>query len=405
MTMMLRTIAFLSTLSAASAGKAVEIPTGDIPASSKLGSRILSGARQLDGDNFSWIAGYSLRFEECATSDEYYGNLYGGENNNDNNQNFNGMYKQRLVHFKLCPANECSSSSCTNGADYVIDMNMFVEAYIESKLDAQEYNCEMVENNCNNDDDAGLYQCYLAAGLDYCDQDNQNNNNNNNNAVEFQLEDAVECGELDVDDEQLQYYYYNQNGGNNQEQQYYNQNGGNNNNQEMKLFVGPYCSANGKSILLGTFMDEMCSYPAPDGTYEAFSYGAALPYSTESLVENTCISCKEPQDYDENNDGDQDDEDEVIEVCERLYEDAGKCESGLADGVTYYPNTYGCTLIQSLKAPGKMSGSKRSVPASKVFAGLFAATSVAFAGVAYYLYEKSKRQNVHLTSTDGGALA
>jgi len=408
--MIFRTIAFLSALNAASAGKSVEIPTGDISASSKLGTRILSGARQLDGDNFSWIAGYSLRFEKCATSDEYYGGYFGGDenggnNNNNNNdrQNYNGMYKQRLVHFKLCPADECSSSSsCTNGADYVVDMNVFVEAYIESKLDAQEYNCEMVRENCYNDDE---YQCYVNAGLDYCDNDN-NNNNNNNNAVEFQLEDAMECTEMEVDEDALQYYYYNQ-GGDSQQQynnaNYYNQN--NNQNQEMKLFVGPYCSANGKSIFLGTFMDETCSYPAPSGTYESFSYGAALPYSQESLVANSCLSCKEPQDADDQNDGDQDDEDEVLEVCERLYEDAGKCESGLADGVTYYPNTYACTLIQSLKAPGKMNSTRSSIAASKVFAGLFAATTAVFAGVAYYLYHKSRRQNVHLSSNDGGTLA
>lgn len=243
----------------------------------------------------------------------------------------------------------------------------------------------------------------MSAGLDYCGEAQENENGQQ----QFQLEDAIECRELEVDDEALQYYYYqqNQNGnGNNNQQQYYNQqqNGG----QEMKLFVGPYCSANGKQIYLGTFMDETCSYAAPSGTYEKFSYGAALPYSEESLIEDSCISCKEPQDYDDQNNGDQEDEDEVLEVCERLYEDAGKCESGLADGVTYYPNTYGCDLISSLKAPGKMNGASKSSPsAAKVFAGLFAATTIVFGGVAYYLYQKAARANVDLSSTEGGAMA
>ena len=153
--MIFRTIAFLSALNAASA--AVEIPTADIPATSKLGSRILSASRQLDGnDNFSWIAGYSIKFEKCATSDEYYGGYFGGDNNNgdnDNNrQNYNGMYKQRLVHYKLCPTGSCDTG-CTGGADYVIDMNVFVEAYIESKVEAQEYACEQVMENCYYDDE------------------------------------------------------------------------------------------------------------------------------------------------------------------------------------------------------------------------------------------------------------
>ena len=155
--MMFKTVAFLSAVSAASAGGVRSVPTSDIKASSKLGGRILSQARQLDGDNFSWIAGYSLKFEKCATSDEYYGGMYGGEENNGNQQGgYMGMYKQRLVHFKLCPSG--NSGSCSNGADYVIAMPLFVEAYIESKMDAQEYNCEMVAENCYcenaNDDEA-----------------------------------------------------------------------------------------------------------------------------------------------------------------------------------------------------------------------------------------------------------
>lgn len=403
---MFRTIAILSALKAASASKAVELPNTDIPATSKLGSRILSASRQLDGnDDFSWVAGYSIKFEKCATSDEYYGGYFGGEENqggNDNNdgrQYYNGMYKQRLVHYKLCPTGSCDSG-CDGGADYVIDMNVFVEAFIESKLDAQEYNCEMVKENCYYDDE---YTCYANAGLDYC---GDNDNNNGNGQEQFQLEDAIECQELDVDDEALQYYYYQQqqgNSNNNNQQQYYNGNN-NNQNQEMKLYVGPYCSANGQNIYLGTFMDETCSYPAPAGTFEQFNYGQALPYSSDNLIDDNCVSCKEPADEDENNNGDNDDEDEVLEICERIYEDAGKCESGLASGVTYYPNTYSCDFIDGLKAPGSMTKSSISVSASKIFVGLFAATTVVFGGVSYYLYQKVDRSNVDLSSS-GGALA
>ena len=238
---------------------------------------------------------------------------------------------------------------------------------------------------------SNYYRCYYNAGLDYCVE----NENNNNQAVQFELQDAVECKELDVDDEALQYYYYQQ--GANAQQQYYQGNQA----QEMKLYIGPYCSSNGKSIYLGTFMDETCSWPAPSGTYEKFSYGVALPYSTENLIDSEFVSCKEPQDANDNNNGDQEDEDEVLEICERLYEDSAKCEEGLADGVTYYPNTYGWAFLKSLKAPGKMNSSKSSVSAAKVFAGLFAATTVVCAGVAFYLYQKNARSNVKLNENDG----
>lgn len=216
---------------------------------------------------------------------------------------------------------------------------------------------------------------------------------------QFRLEEAAECREMDVDDETLQYYYYKEmQGNNNAQNQYY---GGQQQQQEMKLFVGPYCTANGKNIYLGTFMDERCSYAAPDGTYEKLNYGNSLPYASTNLIDNDCISCKEPQDQNDQNNGDKEDEDEVLEICERLYEDAGKCESGLADGVTYYPNTYGCDFISTLKAPGKMSSSKSNVSAAKVFAGLFAITTVAFGAVAYYLHQKSRRANVKLSSGEG----
>lgn len=227
-----------------------------------------------------------------------------------------------------------------------------------------------------------LCSCYQEAGLDYCME-----NENNNGQEEFQLEDAAECRELDVDEEQVQYWLYNTAG---YEQQYYNGEA-----QEAKLTVGPVCSDNGKSVHLAVFQDEWCQTPAPSGAYENFYYGQSLPYSQESLIASDCISCKEPQDANDQNNGDQQDEDEVLEICERIYEDAGKCESDMESYPygPYYKNEYGCNIIKSLHAPGS-SGS--SGTAGKVFAVIFALSTVAIGGAAYYFYTKSKRQNVAL---------
>lgn len=74
-------------------------------------------------------------------------------------------------------------------------------------------------------------------GNAYC-QDQQGGNNQ----AQFNLEEAVNCKRLDVDKEALQYYMYN-NGGNRQYQFY--------GNGEMGLYIGPYCSTNGKKIMLG----------------------------------------------------------------------------------------------------------------------------------------------------------
>jgi hypothetical protein len=211
--------------------------------------------------------------------------------------------------------------------------------------------------------------------------------------LEFNLQDAVQCGEVKgYDKDSLTYYLYE--GGNNQ---YYNYNG-NNNKNEMKLSMGPYCSSDGNSIFMGLFLDETCSVAAPAGLYEKLSYGTAMPYSTTSLVEHNCMSCVEPANN--KNDGDAEDADALLEVCENVYTEAGKCETGLADGVAYYKNEAGCSYIASLHAPGKKAKGE-GVAASKVFAGLFAVTTIVFGGVAYHMYQKVSRQKVNLTTADG----
>jgi len=411
----------------------MELATPDVSATSKMGGRLLSKARRLEGgkDDITWIAGYSLKFQKCVTSHDYYGGYFGGEgnggedgnnNNQQNNRNgYNGMYQQRLVHFKLCPSSSCSS--CEGGADYVIDMNEYVNAYIESKMEAMEYNCERVRESCYcenaNDDEACEAYCYAQAGLDYCGEQNQENQNGEQ-AYEFNLQEAVECRRLELDEDAVKYYMYQNGGASNQMQQYnYQQNGQNNGDQKVELFAGPYCSSNGKSIFLGVFMDETCSYEAPKGIFSTIT-GQALPYSSESLIESGCVSCKEPVEYDENNNGDQQDEDEVLEVCERLYEQSGKCESNLAAvSQTYgmYPNTFGCDFINGLTVSGKSRISWNSIQntahsiqntashvTAKALAGVFAASTVFFAMTAFYLHKKSNRSNVNLAS-DNGALA
>lgn len=56
--------------------------TPDVSAGSKMGSRLLSKARRLEGNNdgdITWIAEYSLKFQKCATSKDYYDGYFGGE--------------------------------------------------------------------------------------------------------------------------------------------------------------------------------------------------------------------------------------------------------------------------------------------------------------------------------------
>ncbi len=161
----------------ASASVAIDSSSESIPSDSIVGQRLLSKARRLENNNNNnnqgsmetWGSGYSLKFEKCATTSEYYGGYFGGGNggqqqngNNGNRANYNGLYEQRLVHFKLCPANTCGKG-CSGGGDYVIDMNEYVRTYIEYQQELVQAKCEAAREACDCDgaDDVDVSSCVV----------------------------------------------------------------------------------------------------------------------------------------------------------------------------------------------------------------------------------------------------
>ncbi|KAL7545922.1 hypothetical protein ACHAWF_009270 [Thalassiosira exigua] len=276
-------LAILASTAALASGKRSlkDIPSDmsnvQIKAESKTGNRLLSKARRLDGDgDITWIAGYSIKFQHCTSFQDYYngnwqeyaanynynqqnnqqynenyqnyqngGEQYQNYNQNQNqdgnmdyyngnqyanngNQDYQGMYQQHLVHFKLCPSDSCFR--CKNGADYVVELEDFIQATLDAKLSAQEYACEKVKDNCYCEnaysEDQCLYSCYTNAKLTECA-----------NAMyeeEFDMEDAIQCTELETDDEDAvkQFYYQSARNG---DMAYY----GEEEEQEGSMYVGP----------------------------------------------------------------------------------------------------------------------------------------------------------------------
>lgn len=347
-----------------------------IPASSRLGSSLLSKARLLndnnnnDGDyDFTWVSDYSIRFDSCHTTLEFRADGGGSADEEDGAP----TESMRLVHFKLCPSNTCDSS-CTNGADYLVEMREFVESYLEFQMTQQEYNCEKVQENCDcenaNDDENCLRQCYVDAGLDYCQDDNNNNNNgnnNNNNGQELDIEEYLECERINEDD-----------------------------GYTASLYVGAYCANNGKSIHLGTFSDRQCTNAVTDTNNAFYALtGTQLPYTTTSIVGRDCISCKEPVEYDDDYNADQYDADQVVEICEELYERSAKCERNLAIDS---PAVGGCDyMFNTLPAMERLSEGKASPAAA--FAWTFGVLAVCLAGYVVYLH-KQKARTVNLTDQE-----
>lgn len=362
--MNLRSALTLAIVAPAAATRTFMRPGSNLSANSALGSRLLSKARRLDQDeyDFTWAADYSIVFHSCHDTLEFRADAGGQSNDNSGNP----TETNRMVLFKLCPSDKCGAGC--KGGEYLVEMREFVESYMESKEGEQEYACEQVKDNCScedddsvNDDDVCLAQCYAAAGLDGCEEDQ----NNGDDDWDFELERYLECEAINEDDD-----------------------------GSSSLYVGAYCSSNGKNIYLGSFADRQCTQKVAKGTFESFM-GREMPYASESLIGNDCISCTSSQ-----NDGD-DDGVQVNEFCEDIYERSAKCEKHLnIDNKV----TGGCDYIHNIlpKMEALASGSAQT---STVLAWLFGLTTLAASGAAFFFYTQSQRGNVQLSSQGDGNLA
>eukprot|EP00592_Proboscia_alata_P026002 CAMPEP_0194433348 /NCGR_PEP_ID=MMETSP0176-20130528/76184_1 /TAXON_ID=216777 /ORGANISM="Proboscia alata, Strain PI-D3" /LENGTH=404 /DNA_ID=CAMNT_0039250485 /DNA_START=11 /DNA_END=1225 /DNA_ORIENTATION=+ len=269
----------------------------------------------------SFVASHSIIYEGCHNASSW---------------EDDGYRKISLVRFKLCPSAYCSSSGCSSdyAGEYVVDLMTFVDAYLESKMEAKEYQCEMMREKCGCDDDADDdycgYYCYNDYGFDYSEcreeGDEDGEEENYGECRQFEWEDDDDDNNDDAGRRRL---------------------GQDDDEEEIEMFMGPYCK-NGVDIRLNLFSDEDCSieYPGGGGKLYKSITGSVLPFYSSSVVERECISCLEPEDENDQNDDDAEDEDEVIKFCEETYESAAKCEENMTNS---YPDTSGCNIISKLK--------------------------------------------------------
>ena len=386
-----------------------DITPGAIKADSKLGHRVLSKARKLDQQQqqnqneemeFTWVADYSIKFQGCHHISQW--------NEEADGQDEPFIQTKRLVRFRLCPTSSCSyenAGGCSSDyGDYIIDMDTFLQAYWEDKLQ----NCEVyAETTCNcenaNNQEYCEYDCFVDAGMDYCVDENpyeaQNENQQDDGYEEVQIEQMLECGQINFDENA----YYNW--------QYNNGNNGNNGNQrkleqaqeEVQYFMGPYCSDQGGKIFMGVFTDEFCTNFVEDHAdfYYKMTGGHQLPYSSESLVDMDCVSTKEYQQQDQNNGNDNWDADEVKEAWEMVYANAGKCETKLNNQYVRYPNENACNYIEGIKIVRKdgivVQGSSAKSKTAAVFIGIFSVSFILLGAYVYYLKTKLDRAKINLS--------
>ena len=367
----------------------------DVKADSALGMSLLSKARKLDEDevDITWVSNFSIKFQGCHHISQW--------NDEADEEEDVRIETKRLIRFRLCPSDECSpdkAGGCDSDyGDYVIDMNTFLESYYDALENYNEYRCEYTSQvlcDCENGDDKGddfdeeicEYDCYVEYGIeDICSDKNPYQDDEQEKDEEFDLANYVECQQAKFEN-------------NNEERRRLDE------EEEIEYYIGPYCAEQGGAIFLGLFTDDTCTSFADNyggaNTYSSLA-GSSLPYSEDSLISMDCISCKEPEGY--NNDGDDaQDDDEVIEMCEQIYEGAGKCEQGLeATGYLSSANNNACNYIQGIKVVRKdgiitQVGSKANKTAS-IFIGIFVVAFVLLAAYVYYLKTKLDRASINLT--------
>jgi hypothetical protein len=250
---------------------------------------------------------------------------------------------------------------------------------MNSQKSQKEYNCAKVKSKCScedddsiNDDNVCLSKCYAKAGLDYCENDEED---------DFEVDRYLECR--------------NPQGNNNKNN--------NNGDDSTQIYVGAYCSSNGKSIHLGAFSDRQCSVKTDASVYEEQT-GVALPYTSTSLVGSDCISCKEPSAYDDDYNADANDADTIREICTDVYERSAKCESNLEISTK---STGGCNYIHTiLPRTERAVASSRGGSASVGWAWTFAMTTLVASAAAMFFYSKTKRKNaVNLSSQGDGIIS
>jgi len=397
-------IAALALIGASAARPLKSHKLANVAADSKMGASLLSKARKLEQEeegeaDMTWVAGYSIIFQGCHHVSQWNDEADGEEDVK--------IQTKRLVRFRLCPTGTCSSNNaggCNSGyGDYVLDMNEYLDSYLQAVEEQNQWDCENLENNvcaCNDDDanqqgddfdeEKCLYDCYKKYGKEDICADNNPYEDDEAEQEKFELNEYMECQQYDFpEDEERKLEEAEE--------------------EEVEYYLGPYCANNGGDIYLGLFTDDACTnFAAEDGTGGSSVYsemaGETLPYSYEtkqSVVAFKCMSCQEPEedngDNDNNNNGEEE-EVRVSEFCENTYQNSGKCESGL--GIDN-PNENACNYMEGIKIVRK-NGVINSTAGSAnktatVFIGIFVVAFVLLAAYVFYLRTKLDRASINLS--------
>lgn len=369
------------------------------------------------------LTNYSVKFEQCQFVKTYSDELA------ENEESDNVLQTQRFVIFRLCPDNYCSSCN-SNYGEYVIDLESYLELTVQYEQELQEEMCQACEEYYQNmqqeeeeaeeeQDEDGERKKRRLVDIDYdsCYEECQ------------KIENMEENGYVDaVNFLECQMIYDAEDDG------------------KSALYAGPICSSNGSKIKIGVFKDEDCnvvdsSKDVEDYLKDGDGYQMKLSHALLKTIyaEDTCISCLEPaeENEDENADEDENAEEEAAEtteLCRNLYEMAAKCEdshgfaasawNGNDDAAEEYANQEEqeelvCDYISSLKSgtydesgeivvrggSSIVGGGAKTTGGQKFALTFFILGTVGLAGYAAMLHSKLTKGGKADLANQGGALA
>jgi hypothetical protein len=297
---------------------------------------LVAASRRLDqGASAVNIASYSVKFEQCQFVKSYSATLAASE------YSTTVLSTERFVLFRLCPNGDCGSCAYNYG-EYLVDLQSYLQATVQYYQSYQDVLCQACDNTCGGggggrgrDLGGGKDQFYnVVPNCTSCVQECDLIDNMQAYGY-IDATDFLECTMIYASDD----------------------------NSEV-LWAGPICANSGHQIEIGVFSDENCVDYDDTKDVNDYLYGNGvsmhvIDFFLKKTYTNTCISCQEPSEQNENaQEGE--DADTVTELCEQLYDDAAKCEKthGFAGG---YANYYGyenqlaqeeavCEFIVSLKA-------------------------------------------------------
>jgi len=361
------------------------------------------------------LTGYSIKFEKCQFVKQYDAEEGGGEENDTI------LTTKRFVIFRLCPDTSCGSCNYNYG-EYIVDMETYLESTLEYKQEVQEQYCEtcnqcvekaaeQAENEANGEEAEEDDEAWKCQNVDTssCYAECQNIENMEENGY-MDASEFIGCEKLDYEDNYGNEYY-----------------------------AGAMCASSGSRIKIGIFTDEECSNYDDSKDVESYmkngdGYSMKLSYHLlkQTFAEGECVASCLREDEEAQNNQNEDGEEreaEVNEVCENLYEAAGKCESshGFESGIVDYENYDNqvrneelvCDFISSLKAGhydqtgeivvsgGRttLGGGSSTTGGQKFALTFFILGSVGLAGYAAMLHQQLTKGAKADLSRQGGAMA